>query len=67
MTLIFPLCAGADLRLCASCDRLAERHPQAAESPHQAWVAPGNVGERCPRWRATPAPLTFAPRIDTGD
>jgi hypothetical protein len=61
----FALCHGAEIRLCSTCDRLTEHHPRAAEDPFQPFVTPANSGERCPRWKPRPAPLT--PRIDTGD
>lgn len=47
----FALCQGAGLRICASCERLADHHPEHARHPHQPWVAPVST-DRCPRWQA---------------
>lgn len=56
----YALCHGAGLKICDSCRRHVHHNPQAAQAPHQAFVATPTSSSRCPRWMAMPA--ASAPR-----
>lgn len=47
--MLIAICHGAGLDDCASCKRLAERNPQAAADPYQAWIPPAET-EQCSYW-----------------
>lgn len=47
----FSLCRGAGLAICAGCNRIVDRHPQAAANPRQPFVA-ASTSNRCPNWMA---------------
>jgi hypothetical protein len=65
MIVHFPLCHGASLKLCGTCDRLVDQHPHAVNEPHQSFVTPTTNRERCAFWKARPS--RNPPRQDTGD
>jgi len=46
-TVHFSLCSGVGLDLCRDCRRCADNQPDAAQSPHQAWLTPQRYERRC--------------------
>lgn len=43
----FALCRGMGFRACVGCRRWEDNQPKAAHEPHQQFIVPAVIGERC--------------------